>query len=56
MVKKTLIDDREVFLCEVCGFGYLDEETSQSCQDWCSSHRSCSIEITKKAVTKGDLK
>jgi rubrerythrin len=56
MVTKTQKDGEEVFLCEVCGFGYLDKETAQSCQDWCSSHHSCSIEITKKAVTKGNLK
>lgn len=50
MVKKTLKDGSEIFLCEVCGLGYLEADTAQKCEDWCSTKNSCNLEITKKAV------
>lgn len=50
MVKKSRKDGRDIYLCEVCGFGYEDEETAEACQSYCSTHNSCSLEITSKAV------
>jgi hypothetical protein len=38
------------FLCKICGFGYADEATAQSCEDFCKTHNACSFEITMKAA------
>lgn len=50
MVKKLDIDGKKIFICEFCEFGYLDEETARKCENYCSRHFSCSLEITRKAV------
>lgn len=50
MVKERRIDDKLVFICEVCGFGYLNRETAEKCEEWCKKTHSCSVEITKQAV------
>lgn len=50
MVKKINRDEKDIFICEVCGFGYVDKETAQDCEDFCSTNDMCSIEITKKAI------
>jgi hypothetical protein len=50
MVTEKTIAGNRMFLCEVCGFGYLDKETAQKCEDWCRKTGTCSLEITKKAV------
>jgi hypothetical protein len=50
LVKKKKIGTKFLFLCEICGLGYLDEETARKCEEWCKRTRTCSIEITKKAV------
>jgi hypothetical protein len=50
MVKKKEVDDKEFFQCDVCGHGYLDEETAHKCEVWCQEKGSCSPVITKKAV------
>ncbi len=53
MVKKGTAEEKVIYFCDECGFGYLDEETAQKCEDWCFTHHSCSMEITQNAVTKG---
>jgi hypothetical protein len=55
MVKKSIKNGRQVFLCEVCGLGYLEESMAQKCQEWCSTRHSCSLEIIKHAVTRGKV-
>jgi len=50
MVKKVIINAKQVYLCEVCGLGYVDEESAKACQDYCARHGACSIEITRKAI------
>ena len=50
MVKEKLKDGKAYFICEACGFAYLDTETTQRCEDWCNKHHSCNLEITKDAV------
>jgi len=47
------IKKRALYFCEECGFGYADRETAQECEAWCSAHKSCSLEIIKKAVYAG---
>jgi len=50
MVKEKKIDDRTVYMCEICGFGYADRETASECEEWCRKTGTCSLEITGKAV------
>ena len=39
-----------VYVCEECEFGYKDKEWAEKCEAWCRTHKSCSLEITKRAV------
>jgi len=41
---------KKYFECEICGHGYLDEETAIKCYLFCEKHPTCSAKITKKAV------
>ncbi len=50
MVKKTLVDDASIYKCGICGFGYKDKDMAQKCQNWCSVHKSCNLQITKNAI------
>jgi len=50
MVRELIINNKTVYQCEACGLYYLDLETAKKCEEWCKKTRSCSIEITKKAI------
>ncbi len=50
MVKKKRLNDKIVYLCEICGLGYLDDETAKKCEEWCKKTGTCSVEITRKAI------
>jgi transposase-like protein len=50
MVKGIEDRGKKYFTCDACGFGYNDRKTAQECQDWCSKHESCNLQITKNAV------
>lgn len=50
MVKKEEINGNVYYQCEVCRFYYDDDEWAGKCQDWCDTHRSCNINITKHVV------
>jgi|TARA_B100001971_G_C18250144_1_gene577510 rubrerythrin len=50
MVKKITKNNKEYYICEACGFAYEDKNTAQECEDYCKEHKSCSLEITKKAI------
>jgi len=50
LVKRRRLEGRTVYLRGECGFGYEDEETAKECEEWCSFHKSCNLEIMKKAV------
>jgi hypothetical protein len=39
-----------LFQCEICGFGYLDLDTAERCEEYCDIHGSWSIAITDKAA------
>ena len=41
---------KPVYVCGECGFGYKDAKTALTCEQYCKEHKSCSPEITKKAV------
>jgi hypothetical protein len=50
MVKSISFGKGVAFQCEECGFKYLDEETAGRCEDFCKTHKSCSIQITRNAL------
>ncbi len=50
MVKEIEEKSKKYFVCEICGFGYNEKNTAQKCQNWCSKHKSCNLQITKNAV------
>ncbi|MFQ6135249.1 MAG: hypothetical protein ACE5KU_05485 [Nitrososphaerales archaeon] len=50
MVSEKRVEGRLIHLCDECGFGYLDKETAQACEDYCSKYNSCSFQITRQAV------
>ena len=51
------IDDKgkKIYKCNVCGFGYLSHELADKCENYCTKHGACSLEITKHAILKGQL-
>jgi hypothetical protein len=50
MVKPYVHEGREIYLCEVCGYGYEERAVAERCEAFCTEHNACSLEITKDAV------
>lgn len=50
MVKKIEINGKEIFICEICGLGYENRKIAEECQNYCSIHKACSLEIISKAI------
>ncbi len=50
MVKEIVRNDRRYYVCEECGFAYEDRVWAEKCEDFCSKHHACSVEITSHAV------
>lgn len=55
MVMQSKKNDRAVYQCEFCDMGYADLNPAQRCEEWCSTHDSCSLEVTRKAIYKPTL-
>lgn len=56
MVCKFLRKGMMVFQCEYCEFGYLDLETAEACEEFCGRNRTCSHEISRKAVYRPTIR
>ncbi|MEM3061009.1 MAG: hypothetical protein QW265_01210 [Candidatus Bathyarchaeia archaeon] len=54
MVKEILKDGGGIFVCEKCGLGYANKTLAEKCEDFCSKHNACSLEIIKEAVYKSE--
>lgn len=55
MVTEKKVDGRTIFVCDICGLGYLDKETAQKCEDWCGKNPgTCNLQISQKAVYSPD--
>jgi hypothetical protein len=50
MVKEIIKGKSKYYCCEECGVVYAEKEWAQKCENWCSEHHSCNIEIIKHAV------
>jgi hypothetical protein len=49
LVSEKKVEDKTVFLCDICDLGYADKKPAQDCE--CRTHHgSCSAEISAKAV------
>ncbi|BAB60647.1 TVG1559742 [Thermoplasma volcanium GSS1] len=42
--------DENTYQCEICKLHYKDESDAKKCQDWCSQHNSCNLEITSRSL------
>ncbi|WP_171970476.1 hypothetical protein [Cuniculiplasma divulgatum] len=40
----------DTFKCEICGLHYNDKIDAQKCQEWCSKHNSCDLEVTARSI------
>ena len=38
--------------CRECGLLYGEKEWARKCEEWCSRHKSCNIDIMKHAIKK----
>ena len=45
----------EVYACPECGLSYTDKDLAERCEDWCKTHNSCNLEITKHSINKRKL-
>jgi len=49
MVREIDYNNEQHFLCEVCGLTYKEREWAKKCEDYCTTHGACSLEITSHA-------
>jgi hypothetical protein len=47
-------EPEKVYYCSVCGYGYANEALAKECEEYCTTHNSCSLQITAKAIRKPD--
>ncbi|MGB9613693.1 MAG: hypothetical protein ACPL4K_05945 [Candidatus Margulisiibacteriota bacterium] len=40
----------EIFKCRVCGLTYREKEWADKCQEWCSTHDSCNLEVIMHSI------
>lgn len=40
----------QIFQCPECGMHYRDETIAKACQEFCSKHKACSLDIAKHAI------
>jgi len=50
MNNTTRKENEELYQCPVCGMHYRDKTTAESCQAWCTEHKSCNLDIIKHAI------
>ncbi len=43
---------QKVYYCSVCGYGYANEALANECEEYCTTHNSCSLQIIAKAIRK----
>jgi hypothetical protein len=52
MVNEVRWRGQTIYECEICGFGYLELETAEHCEQYCYSHKKPSFKITQKGIRK----
>jgi hypothetical protein len=51
-VKTEEAESKKVYYCSVCGYGYASQSLASECEEYCTKHNSCSLQITAKAIRK----
>jgi tRNA U34 2-thiouridine synthase MnmA/TrmU len=54
MVRTIRKNDEMLYACEVCGYLYREKSWARKCQDHCTKHHACSLEITGHAAQKSE--
>ncbi len=44
------------YMCKECGLEYGEEEWADKCEKFCKENNACSVEITKHALNKEQVK
>ena len=42
--------NKKYYQCRECKFYYRNKNLAKQCEEYCKTHKSCSLEITKYAV------
>ncbi len=50
MAKEVQRQNQTFYICEACGFAYHEERWAQACDEFCTQHHGCSLDITQHAV------
>jgi hypothetical protein len=50
MVHESFEKRQAAYLCEICGFGYSDLKTAETCEEFCETHGYSSPGILEKAI------
>jgi len=50
MVRTVKKRGKTFYACGACGFTYEEKMWAEKCEDFCTKHHSCSLEITSHAV------
>ncbi|MBI5700180.1 hypothetical protein HZC35_07765 [Candidatus Saganbacteria bacterium] len=50
MVKEIEIEGKIYYECGVCSLDYAEREWAEKCDQWCSAHQSCNLEVIGHAV------
>ena len=45
-------EPEKVYYCSVCGYGYANKSLAKECEEYCTNHNSCSLQITARAIRK----
>lgn len=57
MIKEIEIEGRKYYECGVCSLDCTEREWAEKCDQWCSTHQSCNLEVIKHAAgVMGKLK
>ena len=40
------------YTCSVCKLEFDNSEVARQCEEWCSSHDSCNLEIGRQAINR----
>lgn len=56
MVKEKQFEGKTIFVCEICGLGYLEKEDAQKCEEWCGKNPgTCNFQISQRAVYSASM-
>ena len=50
MTREIQRNNQAYYICEACDFAYTEEKWARDCEEFCTQHHGCSIEITQHAV------